>query len=127
GSTSGAELLRDPLWYAAKWGGFNDANGNGIPDPREWDSREPGTPNNYFLVTNALTLSDQLRQAFKEITELNATAAAATFNSGFIGVDTRVYQGSFDAGTWTGQLLARRLGADGKILQGPDDVVWSAS
>ena len=28
GSTPGAEVLKDPLWYAAKWGGFQDQDKN---------------------------------------------------------------------------------------------------
>jgi len=61
GTTQGAALLKDPLWYAAKWGGFNDRNGSETPDIRaEWtsapDSVVDPDPDNYFLVTNALGL-----------------------------------------------------------------------
>ena len=46
GSAGGATILQDPLWYAAKWGGFKDGNNNNLPDQRrEWDSehlRDPG-------------------------------------------------------------------------------------
>jgi type IV pilus assembly protein PilY1 len=68
GSTSGATVLKDPLWYAAKWGGFKDQNNNGRPDLQdEWDANHNGIPDNYFLVTNALTLGTQLSNAFNEI------------------------------------------------------------
>src|SRR5690606_14850356 len=54
-SSGDVTTLRDPLWYAAKYGGFTDLNGNGIPDlPAEWDEDGDGTPDKYFLVTNAL-------------------------------------------------------------------------
>ena len=50
GSTAGAGLLQSPLWYAAKWGGFEDRNKNNIPDdPKEWDTDNNGVPDNYFL------------------------------------------------------------------------------
>ena len=64
------QLLKDPLWYAAKWGGFEDENGNATACP---DKRPSGTPtatampDNYFLVTNALKLSEQLSKAFTTI------------------------------------------------------------
>src|SRR5690606_38188500 len=77
-----ATLLESPLWYAAKWGGFQDANGNGIPDQQEeWDADGDGKPDNYFLVTNALTLSDQLRNAFDLILTLTSSASAVATNS----------------------------------------------
>ena len=64
----GAEILKDPLWYAAKWGGFKDQDNNDMPNlPAEWDEDDNGTPNNYFLVTNALTLPAQLTKAFNDI------------------------------------------------------------
>jgi type IV pilus assembly protein PilY1 len=111
-SSAAATLLKDPLWYAAKWGGFKDSNGDGIPDVQsEWDTDPFGTPgynvpDNYFLVTNALTLSEQLRNAFDEITKRNASATAASVNSGAISTDTNVYQASFDTVDWTGKLKA---------------------
>ncbi len=73
GTTPSAKLLKDPLWYAAKWGGFKDENKDGYPSdangdkPSEWDEDKDGDPDNYFLVTNALTLGAQLTKAFNEI------------------------------------------------------------
>ena len=70
GSSGGAILLKDPLWYAAKWGGFEEipATANGLPDQlSEWDNNNDGNPDNYFLVTNALDLGQQLAAAFDEI------------------------------------------------------------
>src|SRR5439155_1975236 len=47
GSTAGAAFLKDPLWYAAKCGGFKDQNNNGIPDLQdEWDANHDDTPDN---------------------------------------------------------------------------------
>jgi len=107
GSTGGAELLRDPLWYAAKWGGFEDTDGNNRPNlPVEWDENNDGTPDNYFLVTNALNLGAQLANAFDEILERVGSASSASVNAGSISSDTRVYQAKFNSGDWTGQLLS---------------------
>ncbi|WP_157995399.1 pilus assembly protein [Peristeroidobacter soli] len=111
GTSPGAILLNDPLWYAAKWGGFTDTNENNLPDlESEWDSDrgsgQAGVPDNYFLVTNALTLSQQLREAFTEILARNASASSASVNSGAISTDSRVYQARFNTRNWDGELMA---------------------
>lgn len=77
---SNAGFLKDPLWYAAKWGGFDDKNtpigGTPVPDLlSEWDSFNndtggagpDGVPDSYFRVTNPLKLEQQLERAFSEI------------------------------------------------------------
>jgi type IV pilus assembly protein PilY1 len=107
GTTGGAELLKNPLWYAAKWGGFKDADGNGRPNlTAEWDENGDGNPDNYFLVTNALNLGQQLASAFDEILGRVGSASSASVNAGSISSDTRVYQAKFNSGDWTGQLLS---------------------
>lgn len=121
GSTSGATLLKDPLWYAAKWGGFKDSDGDRQPNIKEeWDldgtgTPGVGTPDNYFLVTNALKLSEQLRQAFNDILTQSGLAAAASVNSGAITTETRVYRAKFDSSTWTGELSAFAFDKDNKL------------
>lgn len=107
GTGTSATILKGPLWYAAKWGGFQDDNENDIPDlTEEWDDNNDGEPDNYFLVTNALTLSQQLREAFEEIVARTSSASSASVNSGSISTTTRVYQARFNTRDWTGQLLA---------------------
>ncbi|HKU15856.1 MAG TPA: PilC/PilY family type IV pilus protein [Steroidobacteraceae bacterium] len=126
GSASGAGTLKDPLWYAAKWGGFKDGNANGRPDvTSEWDTNNDGNPDNYFLVTNALTLSTQLRAAFEEIIARTTSASSASVNSGSISSTTRVYQARFNTRDWTGQLLAFGVNqATGAVNTSP---LWDAS
>jgi type IV pilus assembly protein PilY1 len=107
-----ATLLKDPLWYAATWGGFKDTDRNNRPNlPAEWDGNGNGDPDNYFLVTNALTLSEQLRAAFSEILGRASSASSAAVNSGSISTDTRVYQARFNTENWTGDLFSYRIDA----------------
>ena len=79
GSTTAASLLKDPLWYVAKWGGFQDLNNNNIPDdPREWDANGDGVPDNYFYVTNPLKLEEQLSKSFADILKKAASGSAVS-------------------------------------------------
>ncbi len=131
GST--ATLLKDPLWYAAKWGGFQEdsATANNLPDlTSEWDEDGDGDPDNYFLVTNALDLSTQLASAFNEIiARSGVSASAAALTSGEISSDTNLIRSTFNTGTWVGNLKAYAinsdpaLGAIGEIASTP---TWSA-
>lgn len=124
GDEASAQFLKDPLWYAAKWGGFKDGNDNDLPDVvGEWDEDENGVPDNYFLVTNALKLGDQLRAAFEEIIARVASASSASVNSGSVSSSTRVYQAKFNSGTWTGQLLSYPVNTDGTLQA----VEWDAA
>ena len=50
--TAQPKHLPNPLWLAAKYGGFKDADKDGIPDAGEWDSIRAGVPDNYFEVAN---------------------------------------------------------------------------
>ena len=54
-----------------------------------------GVPDNYFLVTNALKLGDQLSAAFLGNHQAH-TASSASVNTG--SCDTRVYQAKFSSG-----------------------------
>ena len=68
GATPAAELLKNPLWYAAKWGGFNDLDGDGTPNTQnEWDEDGDGVPDTYFYVVNPLKLEHQLNKTFTDI------------------------------------------------------------
>jgi type IV pilus assembly protein PilY1 len=125
GSTPDADVLKDPLWYAAKWGGFQDEDKNNLPNlSTEWDADNDGDPDNYFLVTNALTLNAQLTKAFKDIVARVASASSASVNSGSISSETRVYQAKFNSGDWSGQLLSFPVQPDGTLATTPE---WDAA
>ena len=102
-----AFIKHDPLWYAAKWGGFIDVNDNDLPDQdSEWDRDNDGNPDSYFLVTNAGKLKEQLSQSFEEIVRRTSSAAAVAVNSSSLIAGGRLYQARFNSGDWTGELRA---------------------
>lgn len=125
---STASLLKGPLWYAAKWGGFKDRNGNGIPDLREeWtsaaaDESDPD-PDNYYLVTNALGLRDQLTSAFNNILIQTSSASAVATNSTRLDTGTQIFQARFNSEFWSGELRALNVNANGSI----GSTAWEAS
>ena len=119
--------MKDPLWYAAKYGFFDEtvdeAIENNLPDPKEYDNDEDGTPDNYFLVTNALTLSEQLSKAFDDIVGVTTSAAAVATNSTRLDTNTFVYQASFNTESWAGELKAYPLETTGAV----GSVEWAAA
>jgi type IV pilus assembly protein PilY1 len=135
--TGGAEArsLQDPLWYAAKWGGFRNANG--VPgttptaDARSWDSvinrtgasapNGDGVPDNYFEVFNP----DQLEQSLRRVFQAAATAsnAAPAVSSSELADGGYKYVASFNSTQLTGDLQAFQLQTDGSFAA---SATWSA-
>jgi hypothetical protein len=90
--------LPDPLWLAAKYGGFNDENHNGKPEKDEYDilpaPNGDGIPDNYFYAANLSQLKEKLSEAFERImSTLNVgTATSASVNQVLGGgVTVRTY------------------------------------
>ena len=128
---SGASfVLQDPLYYAAKYGGFKDSNGNSIPDlTTEWDQLRsdgsPGTdgvPDNYFLVSNPLGLENALNKVFLTILQTSSASSVAT-NSTSLQAGTKLYQARFNSNDWSGQVLAFPVNPDGTVATTPE---WDA-
>lgn len=112
--TGGATLLRDPLWYAAKWGGFVDRNNSNTPDlPLEWDTNSDGVPDTYFLVQNPLRLREALQKAFDNIIEKSGSGGNIIANSTVLSTDSLVYQATFNSTRWSGDLAAYPVTAAG--------------
>jgi type IV pilus assembly protein PilY1 len=87
--------LETPLYLAAKYGGFQDHNNNGQPDPGEWEGSD-GAPRNYFQASNIAELPAKLEAAFNDIARSvsTGTATAASVNSvlgGGVSIQTAFY------------------------------------
>lgn len=125
-AATAAETLRDPLWYAAKYGGFREdaANANQIPDlPEEWDVNGDGMPDNYFLVTNALGLRAQLQAAFDRIVNENSVAGGVTVSGVRLDSGSVSYVPEFRTIEWTGDLKAFEILPNGDA----GAIRWSAN
>lgn len=125
GSSAGSgSFLPDPLFLAAKYGGFEDTNDNGLPDLQtEWDTRDTsgqplpagdGIPDSYFFVTNPAALEDALRAVFDQVIERVASGTAAAVVASEQEGTGAVFQALYDpiktvgglSTTWIGTLHA---------------------
>lgn len=125
-NSSPANLLKDPLWYMAKWGGFVDRNNNGFPDGDEWDSDGDGDPDTYYFVNNPTKLEARLNQAFASILKRLSAGSAASVVSGARSGEGALYQAVFwpnkfdDASnevTWTGDVHALLVNSEGNLYE----------
>lgn len=123
-TASVATALNSPLWYAAKYGSFSDSNNNKKPDlPIEWDEDGNGTPDRYFLVTNALTLKEQLAKAFDQIERDSKPTGGVAASGARKDGELLAYVPEYNAGDWTGDVKAYPLTETG----GLGDLAWSAN
>lgn len=123
-SSSVAALLKDPLWYAAKWGGFKEKStpSNNEPDmSEEWDSKKAdgtagsdGVPDNYFYVVNPGDLEKSLDKALVQILESSSASSVAT-NSTSLQSGSRIYQAQFNSSLWSGKLLSFKISTSGQL------------
>jgi type IV pilus assembly protein PilY1 len=107
---SSAGVLEDPLWYAAKYGGFtdDDSSTNNLPDSspntEEWDSTDnydgtdgaDGLPDNYFYATNPLQLENSLNLVFLTILQRASSGTAAAVVSNNVSGTGALYQAYYE-------------------------------
>lgn len=135
-----SEELQDPLWYAAKYGGFDrdKVTGNytpGLPLPLEaWDIKtangstgSDGTPDNFFYAIDPAQLERSLEQVFASILKAGGAAPAAATSSRtqiaeYVYVSTHSIKGA--AGTSdadaSGEFLRYSFKNNGTVATLPD-------
>lgn len=93
---SHSDFLENPLFYAAKYGGFTDSNGDGKPDiTGEWDKDGDGMPNTYFYASNPLKLEDSLEKALNDILRRASSGTAASVLASGEGSGANLVQAIF--------------------------------
>lgn len=128
-SGTAAQLLPNPLWYAAKWGGYNEKDTITGPNlQKEWDEDNDGIPDTYFYVTNPLRLEEQLNKSFASILNRASSGTAASVISNTRSGEGAVYQsiffpertdttGSANTVNWVGQLHSFLVDAYGNMRE----------
>lgn len=111
-TNASGSFLKDPLWYAAKYG-----------MPGRDPSKIEGNPDNYFLVTNATTLKEQLTKAFNDILQNTAsvTQVSVDMPTSEISNGANIYRTTFEAEYWSGDVIKE------KIISGSRSKEWSAA
>ncbi len=98
GTSTTADYLENPLWYAAKWGGFEEDSydSNDKPDQtKEWDEDGDSLPDTYFYVTNPLRLEEQLNRSFADILRRTSSGTAASVISNTRSGEGAIFQSIF--------------------------------
>jgi type IV pilus assembly protein PilY1 len=145
------EVLQDPLWYAAKYGGFDRDKYTGVsPIPAAyvpgnaliqdaWDSKKTdgtisaggdGIPDTFFYAIDPSQLEKSLEQIFKAILQAGGAAPAAATSSrtaadGYVYVSTHSIKpaGSGVDADASGQFLRYSFQSDGNVS---GTAVWDA-
>ena len=86
-------------------------------------SKITGDPDNYFLVTNAGTLKDQLTKAFNDILQniSSVTAVSVDMPTATLGEGADLYRTTFEVQYWSGDVIREKLTTSDRTL------VWSAA
>ena len=102
---------------AAKYGAFNDTNGNGVPDDGEWNAlgekyKGVAIPDAYFPASDPDRLLSGLSSAFSQINSLIAAGAGAGLTSSSISetlTADATYQTRYDSQYWSGDLRGMKI------------------
>lgn len=128
------------LYLAAKYGGFEDRNGDGNPfitydtdgrtvlvgSDREWDNGE-GVPANYFLAGQPAEMITAIRRVFSTITASSGTLGGVGLSSSKLGTDgVHMYQPGFDPARWSGSLRKLAVGFNDAGLTIAQNAQWDA-
>ena len=115
--------LKDPLWYAAKWGGYS---GDVAPTTAGGND-----PDSYAQVSSPAKLRSAFAKAFNTILNRNSTTGAVSASSSQLIDDTKLFQAKFNLKYFFGDLEATRFSVapgTGTINdQANYDFKWSAA
>ena len=131
---AGDALIKDPLWYAAKYGSFDSSKSNGdgtftnlttIPDTASWDKTNvdgslgsDGIPDGYFLARRPELLEQQLRRALDDVAKASSSAPAVS--SSQLSSGAYKYVAKFDSSAISGDVQAYKVDDDGLFKTLPD-------
>jgi Tfp pilus assembly protein, tip-associated adhesin PilY1 len=81
------------LYLAAKFGNFDDTNGNGRPDlTSEWDKDVNGFPDAYFFASDPTKIEEGLNKAFADILRRASSGATVATLTSRTGISSLIVQ-----------------------------------
>jgi type IV pilus assembly protein PilY1 len=113
-------LLETPLYYAAKWGGFDASVDATTPNLKE-------KPSTYFFAVNPADLNTSLAKIMNQVAKGEGSASAVATNSTQLNAETTVYQARFVAESWSGQILAYKLDPKTGAVDNESGPKWDTS
>ncbi|WP_439685715.1 pilus assembly protein [Cupriavidus oxalaticus] len=112
------EQRRSQMYLAAKYGGFDDQNGDGNPfrtkgangatvtSNTEWESAtDPNVPANWFLAGQPVAMIKSIKKIFAQIVNAAGTLSGVALTSSQVASDTLLFTPGFDQ-RWNGRLSA---------------------
>ncbi|BCE02392.1 pilus assembly protein [Marinicellulosiphila megalodicopiae] len=129
--------LPTPLWLAAKFGGFDDINNNGIIQLQsQWDKRNnltgvvesDGVPDHYFTGFNPAMIRAQLKVMFEDISKQKFSTSQVSLQNDPLSNTSIAYQTSYfqtkqnnaQTVSWVGDVQAFFVDDTGRIREDSD-------
>jgi type IV pilus assembly protein PilY1 len=107
------KVLKDPLYYAAKWGGYDE-------DASTATAIAASQPANYFFATDPRKLQTSLKTALDKVSKMVAASATAASSSTRLDSETLIYQAIFNSSDWSGQISAYKVLPSGSPSTTPE-------
>jgi len=117
GSATTASFLPSPLYYAAKWGGYDSKfeQQNLANLDTAIKARDPS--DSFFYATDPSALEVQLKTAFESISKDIRSAGGVATNNPRLSNDAFLFQTKFNTSDWSGELLALKFDTNGLLLR----------
>lgn len=125
----------NPMWLAAKYGGFEDYNedddpnngaGNSVSN-NEWDADSDGIPDTFTVANNPEKLVEGLTEAFVEVSQTTSSSSAASVVANDAGGNGAVYQAVYkprlvsangdQVVDWTGRVVGLLIDDQGRLRE----------
>ena len=114
--SSSAGVLKDPLYYAAKWGGYSEALAKSVTPDLLTETIQAAEPSTYFYATDPRELERSIRAAFAGVASSIGTASAVSTSSTRLTTDSSIYQALFNSEDWSGELKILKLNSANEVV-----------
>jgi type IV pilus assembly protein PilY1 len=133
---TGSAPGKNQMWLAAKYGGFDDRNNDGVPaDEASWrtntDTVPDGTggslprPDNYFTGDRPDRLVESFKEIFQSLNDQTLSGAGAAVSAQTLDAGGSTYEVQYFTKDWSGDVLGNQLTFDDAGVP-TETNIWSA-